>query len=94
LLTKSLWWEYEEEIRMFTQPQTATNTGKDARDFDIYLIDFPKECLKRIIFGNLMESKEKKEISEIAKRLYPHAEILEAVQSETEFALKFKPYKT
>lgn len=40
-----------------------------------------------------MKSEDKKEISEIAKRLYPHAEILEAIPSETEFALKFRPYK-
>jgi hypothetical protein len=93
LTTKSLWWEYEEEIRMFANPKATNSVGKDNYGFDIYLVNFPTECLKKIIFGSLMNSSEKMEISEIAKRLYPHAEILESLPSSTEFTLKFKPYK-
>jgi hypothetical protein len=93
LLTKSLWWEYEEEIRMFAHPSAATNVKKNENGLDIYLFDFPKECLKQIIFGSLMKSDEKREIAEITNSLYPNIELLEAIPSETEFALRFKPYK-
>ena len=92
-LTKSNWWKYEEEIRIFASVRAATKVKKVVGGLDIYLFNFPRECLKQIIFGSLMNLDNKREISEIAKGLYPHIEILEAIPSESEFTLKFKPYK-
>jgi hypothetical protein len=93
LLTKSLHWEKEEEVRMFASPLAGKNVGKDKDNFDIYLFDFPKECIKQIIFGNQMAISEKVELVKISEKLYPHAELLEATQSNSGFGLKFKPYR-
>ncbi|MDQ6786886.1 MAG: DUF2971 domain-containing protein [Acidobacteriota bacterium] len=92
LLTKSIEWKYEEEVRMFAHPTAATNKKQGKDGFDIYLFDFPKECLKKIIFGSLMSASEKTKIAEIAKRLYPHVELLEAIRNEARYNLKFKTY--
>lgn len=46
-LIKSLWWEYEEQVRMLTDITALKSVGKDRNNIDIYLLDFPKECLKK-----------------------------------------------
>ncbi len=91
-LTKSTHWAYEEELRVLSQPDYGKIIGKDNNGLDIYVFDFPPECLKEIIFGYLSTTELKRRISEIVASRYPHVELFEAQPSETDFDLDIKPY--
>jgi hypothetical protein len=93
-LTKSLHWNYEEELRMFAQYNIGYKIEKkDENGFDIYLFKFPSECLKEIIFGYQMKPEKKLEISDIVENHYSHAKLFETKLSETAFDLDIKPYR-
>lgn len=46
--TKSIDWEYEKELRMYANPKTADKTFK-LGGLDVYLFNFPQECVKRLL---------------------------------------------
>lgn len=95
LLTKSTHWKYEKEIRMFAPPVVGNNIGKkDTNGFDIYVFDFPPECLKEIVFGHSMKPELKKEMSNIVEARYPQVELFEAQLSKTVFDLDIKEYRS
>ena len=91
--TKSIHWAYEEELRVLSQPSYGKIIGKDNNGLDIYVFDFPPECLKEIIFGYLSTTELKRRISEIVASRYPHVELFEAQPSETDFDLDIKSYR-
>lgn len=93
-LTKSIHWKYEEELRMIVTPMDENIIEeKDGNELDIYVFDFPPECIKEIIFGYLSTTELKRRISEIVASCYPHVELFEAQPSETDFDLNIKPYR-
>ena len=93
-LTKSEHWSYEEELRMFAQPQAADAVRKAADGLDIYLFNFPPECLREIIFGCQMSATNKEEIAAAAKNRYSRVELYEARLNETDFELDVVPYQS
>ncbi len=78
LTSKSDLWSYEDEIRILT-------FAKNNLEFR-----FPAECVKEIILGFKMDEKNKKEIVEISRRLYPDAEILICQKEPKKYAVSFK----
>lgn len=93
LLIKSEHWSYEEELRMFAKPNAADVVLKGNDGLPIYLFKFPPECIREIIFGRLMKRRLMRKISDIAKRLYPNAELFEARLNETSFDLDVIPFQ-
>src|SRR6266403_1818612 len=67
--TKSEDWGYEHELRMAANPQIADrHDQKDGQD--IYLYQFPAECLKEIIFGIRMPHTERLKLRGVVTRKY------------------------
>lgn len=92
LLRKSVYWTYEEEFRMFADPNDADIVKKGNDGLDIYLFKFPPECLKEIIFGHQMQASLKQRTSDIVSGRYLNVELFEAHLSETNFDLDIVPY--
>lgn len=91
-LTKGEHWAYEEELRMFAQPEAADLVLKGDDGFDIYLFKFPQECLKEIIFGHQMQPVLKQKVSDIVERQYSHVELFETRLNDNDFDLDITPY--
>lgn len=92
-LTKSKYWSYEQELRMFAQPKYANVVLKGDDGLDIYLFKFPQESLKEIIFGHQVQADLKRRISEIVKRQYSQVELFETRLNETDFDLDVIRYQ-
>lgn len=92
--TKSEHWSYEEELRMLAHVSVADKVLKGTDGFDIYLYELPGESLREIIMGYLMPKPLKKNISQIAGRKYPHAQLFEARLNDSEFDLDIVPYNS
>ena len=75
---------------MLAQPMAENIGGKDRRGLDMYFHEIHPECVKEIIFGYLMKTEHRKEISTIVEQYYPHVELFEAQPSETSFDLDIK----
>jgi hypothetical protein len=90
LLTKSPEWEYEQEVRMFALSKGASEVSND----NIYLFNFPKEALKKIVFGCQMSNVDKDELAKFIRVLYPNVELFEALLSNSKFDLKYKSFNT
>jgi len=103
--TKSKNWEYEEEWRMFTSlPEedsrdaiiaSVANIAQfgspgSSQPYPVRLFDFPAACVERIIVGCRATDETQNTISEIAAAKYPHAKLLKAVISPTDFKLELK----
>ncbi|MDX9883716.1 MAG: DUF2971 domain-containing protein [Prolixibacteraceae bacterium] len=78
LTSKSDLWSYEDEYRILT-------FAKNNLEFF-----FPKECVKEIILGFRMDEKNKKEIVDISRKLYPAAKILMCQKEPQKYAVSFK----
>lgn len=48
-------WEYEKECRGVSLPSIADETRKDDAGRDLYLFEFPPDCLTEVIFGYRMD---------------------------------------
>lgn len=92
LLTKSLNWQNEDEVRMIASPLAGKCVGKDENGFDIYVFSFPKECLRKILFGSSIKASERDEVMKIATKIYPHVEFFEAVVKAAGFDLEIRPF--
>jgi len=91
-LTKSDHWSYEEELRMFAQPQAANASDKAPDGSDLFLFNFPADCLREIIFGYQMPANSKGNIAEVARNRYPGVDLFEAQLNETDFDLDVARY--
>lgn len=88
LLTKSIDWKYEHEFRMFANSKACRATGKnDDKGLEIYVFEFPVDCVRYIILGFNMEAKRKSRMIELVKLKFPFANVFEARPSKTRFAV-------
>lgn len=90
--TKSCHWSYEEELRIISHPEAADNTIPVERGHDIYLYEFPVECLKEVILGCKMPNEKGKAIEAILAKRYPHAKLFKATLDDSKFDLKIEPF--
>jgi hypothetical protein len=89
--TKSPEWAYEKEFRILAHPKHADKTLPGPGGHDVRLYNFPPQRIREIILGYRMEKANREKIVKIMRQKYPHAEIFEAVLSETEFAVDIVP---
>ncbi len=92
LRTKSEDWRYEEEFRIFTETDPAWFSGKQIRELDLYLFDFPKDAVKEIVFGNQMPFAARLEIAKIIEKDYPDCLLYEAALADDSFNLRILPF--
>jgi len=78
LVTKSSLWSYEDEVRILTFAKNKL------------LVQFPKDCVSEILIGFKMNDKRVAEIIDIAKNLYPQAEILRCVKEPKTYSISFE----
>jgi len=103
--TKSLEWEYEQEWRMFTPLaeedtkdilETALKSIAQSGAIaglppcPVRLFDFPPSCLHNVIVGCRATDQTRSAITAMIAAKYPHAEILKAKISATEFKLVYE----
>ena len=94
LFTKSHHWEYEKEYRILKNIFNVT----PAREFDsgekIYLLEFPKECLKEVIFGLNVDESLKTKVKRISKSEYYSDIILQQAKlKHLDFGIELEPVK-
>jgi hypothetical protein len=95
LLTKSLHWSYEKELRMLHNIEHADiNLGPDQGGHNIYLFKFPPETVKEIILGCQISEDKRQELFTVAREKYPEAKIFQAVMNKTEFKLDLEEVET
>jgi hypothetical protein len=92
-LTKSSHWAYEEELRMFAQPRAAAKVIEDVNRLPIYLVEFPRECIREVIFGHLMSKLLKERIAQLVQEQYGNAMLFQATLNDTDFDLDIVPYQ-
>ena len=90
--TKSADWEYEQELRMIANPKIASRREESADGQDIYLYNFPPDCLKEVIFGIRMPRDQRLHIVKLVRDGYPDVQFFEAVLSEEKFDLDVIPF--
>ena len=81
LSSKSQDWAYEEEYRFIYVGKTRLSRG------------IKRDAIKRVIFGCQMPPEHRMEIADIVHTTLPKAELWEAVRSNDEFKLDFRPWK-
>lgn len=64
--------------------------GKDR--FEIYLYNFPPECVKEVILGFRMSKENQEKVAKIVANKYPRAELLQALLNDSNFDLDIVPY--
>jgi hypothetical protein len=87
-LRKSSDWIYEEEIRMFARSSVASNVDIAPNGEQLFLFDYPKECLKQLIFGVLADDDFRNKVLQIVREKYPHIRLFQAMLNETDFDLE------
>lgn len=92
LLTKSVHWSYEEELRMFAKKGAAVNTShRDNHGHRVLLYELPLECVKEIIFGYQVNPKLKRRAIDVVKAQLPWVDLFDAKLSPTLFDLDINP---
>lgn len=92
LFTKSFHWEYEQEFRILKsilniEPAKQLSTGEK-----IYLIRFPKDCLKEVIFGLDTEESNKKEVEKLNETIYDsNITLRQAKLKHLDFGIEIEP---
>ncbi len=89
LLTKSLEWRYERELRMLL-PLVDADKEIDVFGEKISLFKFPPTCLRQIILGYRMPSNLKESILEYVKndKRYGHVQLFTSTLDSQEFKLQ------
>jgi hypothetical protein len=92
ILTKSIDWKYEEELRMFAKPTEADATKPGCDGHPIYLFNFPADSVSEVILGLRTPVETQKEILEIVRNTYPKAKLFKADLNQSKFDLDILPY--
>lgn len=92
VLTKSTHWSYENELRMCADTGAADGTGVAPNGQELYLIKFPPEILREVIFGFRLLPDERTAITKIAQESYPNAQLFQMELSEKTYDLTVSPY--
>jgi hypothetical protein len=90
--TKSEDWKYEQELRMVANPQIADRHVRTTEGQDIYLYQFPLECLKQVIFGIRMPRDQRQSIQQLVREKYQGVQFFEAALSQEKFDLDIVPF--
>ena len=85
VFTKSIEWAHEQEWRVFSGP----GRNPDAPNEDI---TFAAQELEAVILGCRMPEADRTEITNLSRRLYPHAEVLEVVRRQRYYGFDIEPY--
>jgi hypothetical protein len=92
VLTKSIDWKYEEELRMFAKPTAADVTEPGCDGHPIYLFKFPADSVREVILGLRTAIESQKEILEIVRNTYPKANLFKADLNQSRFDLDILPF--
>ena len=74
--TKSEDWRYEREVRMLAMPREADKTIPG--EHPVYLFNFPREAVRKVILGHQMPAKLKEEFVGLIEEQYPRAALWQA----------------
>ncbi|MBS4098861.1 MAG: DUF2971 domain-containing protein [Sulfuricella sp.] len=87
-LTKSEEWSYELEWRMLMPLDQACEIRSSTQGM-VHLFEFPKNSIKRLIFGCRMTEQKKQEIKEIlfSESAYTHVTVTQSVLDEEHYSL-------
>jgi len=90
LITKSIHWKYENEIRLINNLQNAT----EVLDGIFYLFSFDPKSISSIYLGQMMKPEVKDEIvSILTKEKYEHVKIYQSELHKAKYKLVFKRIK-
>lgn len=89
LFTKSIHWEYEQEIRSVVRLDECSNKHikLENSNYLCYLCNFPAESITEIIVGWKMPLSEREKIWRIISHKYHQVKLFEAKPSESTFDL-------
>lgn len=91
--TKSADWAYEQEMRMSANPEIADRMIAGTDGENIYLYQFPPECLREVIFGIRMERAERDRLVDLVRERYDQAELFHARLNPERFNLDIVPLR-
>ena len=91
MYTKSSDWAYEQEMRMWANPEIANDVRAGDGGEKIYLYRFPPESLREVIFGIRMERAERDRIAGLVRERYEKAKLFQAALDPEQFNLHIEP---
>lgn len=90
--TKSENWSYEEEVRILASPNAAIPSSKIVDGYPLCLFSFPKDAVKEVILGCKMPKNIRENISNLVRKDFPNATLLQATLNESKFDLDIMPH--
>jgi Protein of unknown function (DUF2971) len=95
LLTKSIDWQYEEEVRSVMRLSYCDDCLElPNEEYLCHLFNFPQESVREVIFGSRTTLSNREEIQKLALEKYPNAKIFESKQSVSSFDSNILPIPT
>jgi hypothetical protein len=89
--TKSIDWQYEEEMRILAAPEAADRTILREDGCDICLFTFPRPAVKEVILGMQMSVEKLEAMIDLCTKDYPNAGISIASLNSEYFTIDIKP---
>jgi Protein of unknown function (DUF2971) len=95
LLTKSVHWHYEQEVRSVVRLEKSEDSRELRNEkYLCHLFKFPQESIKEIIFGARTTSTEREEIQQLLHENHSQVIVYEAKPNYSSFDLEILPVTT
>ena len=78
---------------MIANPQVADRHDRTPQGEDVFLYQFPVECLSQVIFGIRKPRDQRLQIRKLVSNRYEGVQLFEAALSEEKFDLDIVPFK-